>query len=434
MHRTAFFPFEATSMKRILHTVLIGWLLAGIVVPASAKDLPRVAPEKAGFSADKLDKVRSVVQGAVDREQTAGVVLMVARHGKVVLCESFGKMDVAAGKAMRPDTIFRIYSMTKPITTAAAMMLYEEGRLGLDDPVSKYLPDFKGLRLLSGKGDETVPARREMTIRDLMRHSSGLIHADLAPGTPLARMYRQSKVEEGNNSLADMVRKLGKVPLLFQPGTRFHYGVSTDVLGRVIEVVSGKPLDEFFQERLLGPLRMRDTGFFVPPDKLPRFSAMYGPGPKGGLRLVEAPANSRFRSRPRFLSGGGGLVSTVDDYLRFCQMMLDGGQLHGKRLLRAETVRQMTSNQLPAEAMPLKLAGMPLPGRGFGLGFSVRLGDRATASEPWVGEYGWGGYASTHFWVAPGPGLVAVIMQQYVPTTLRLELALKPLIYEALQD
>jgi CubicO group peptidase (beta-lactamase class C family) len=422
-------------MKRIQQAVLGSWLLAGFGVSAPAEELPRGAPAEAGMSAAKLEKVKATVQSMVDKEQTAGAIILVARHGKVVLLESFGKMDVAAGKRMRDDTIFRIYSMTKPITTVAAMLLWEENRFQLDDPIAKYLPELKGLRVLAGKGDDTVAAKREMTIRDLMRHTSGLIYDGMPPPTPLDKLYGEKKVMDHNGTLADMVEKLGKLPLAYQPGTRFNYSISTDVLGRLVEVISGKPLDEFFQERIFGPLDMKDTGFFVPDDKAARFAANYGPSKDHGLQVIDAPATSSYRKRPKFFSGGGGLVSTARDYLRFSQMMLNGGQLQGTRLLRPETVRQMTTNQLPAEALPMKLAGIPVPSTGFGLGFSVRLPrDPKAPTERHAGEFGWSGAASTHFWICPKPDVVVVAMQQFMPFSMRLELAIKPLIYEAVLD
>jgi CubicO group peptidase (beta-lactamase class C family) len=416
-------------MNRIQHAVLAGLLLLGPARAAVADELPFVAAPEAGMSASKLDRAKSVVQAMLDKGQSAGVVVVVARRGKLVLMDALGKMDIAAGKPMSADSIFRIYSMTKPITTAAAMLLHEEGKFQLDDPVCNYLPQFKGLRVLSGHGDETVEARREVTIRDLMRHTSGLTYGGMLPNTPLDRLYRERKIEDAGNTLADMVEKLAKVPLLYQPGTRFNYSVSTDVLGRLVEVASGKPLDQFFQERIFAPLDMRDTGFYVPEDKLARFAASYGPV-TGGLRLVDDPAKSRFRKRPKYLSGGGGLVCTARDYLRFCQMMLNGGQLQGTRLLRPETVRQMTTNQLPAEALPMRLGGLAVPGLGFGLGFSVHM----AKADRFEGEYGWSGFASTHFYISPKQELVVVVMQQLVPVSLRLESELKPIIYGAIEN
>jgi CubicO group peptidase (beta-lactamase class C family) len=422
--------FKENTVRAILYVVLFGCLSLG---RACAEELPRAAPKDVGLSADKLDKVKAAVQAAVDKNRTAGVVVLVARRGKVAYLESFGKRDVEADKVMPTDALFRIHSMTKPITTVAALILYEEGKVKLDDPVSKYLPEFKGLRVHAGKGEETVEARREMTVRDLMRHTSGLTYG-MPNGSPVDKLYIANKIEDPRDSLADMVAKLGKLPLQYQPGTRFHYSVSTDVLGRVVEVISEKPLDEFLQDRVFKPLDMTDTGFVVPDGKLDRFAASYRPGEKGALKLLDAPATSRYRTPRKYLSGGGGLVSTARDYARFCQMLLNGGHLHGTRLLRAETVREMTSNQLPAEALPMTLGGFPQPGLGFGLGVSVRLEAKAPKPDPGAGEYGWSGAASTYFWVAPKSELVVIVLQQVEPFDFGLQLALKPAIYAALEE
>jgi CubicO group peptidase (beta-lactamase class C family) len=404
-----------------------------ILMPARADDLPRGSLAEAGLSPAKLEKVKAALRTAVDQNQTAGVVLAVARRGKLAMLETYGKSDIAADRPMRPDTIFRIYSMTKPIVTVAAMQMVEEGKIKLDDPVSKYVPEFKNLRVHAGTGDETVPAKREVTIRDLMRHTSGLTYGAF-DNTPVDQLYRQARVLDRGETLTVFVGKLGKLPLLYQPGTHFQYSVSSDVLGHLIEVVSGQALDEYLQARVFNPLDMRDTGFFVPADKLDRLAVNYGPDDKGGLKVVDAPLTSPYRTRPKFLSGGGGLVSTARDYLRFCQMMLSAGELEGKRMLRPETVREMTVNQLPAEALPMKLATLPLDGMGFGLGFSVRMAPTPTAPAQSLGEFGWGGAASTHFWICPKQELAVVILQQYMPMTPRLELALKPLIYGSIED
>jgi CubicO group peptidase (beta-lactamase class C family) len=400
---------------------------------ARAEELPRAAPGDVGLSADKLDKVKSVVQAAVDKNQTAGVVVLVARRGKVAYLESFGKLDVGASKAMPPDAIFRIHSMTKPITTAAALVLYEEGKFKLDDPVFKYLPELKGLRVHAGKGDETVEAKREMTVRDLMRHTSGLTYG-MPNALPVDKLYIANKIEDPRDSLADMVGKLGTLPLQYQPGTRFHYSVSTDVLARIVEVASGKPLDEFLRDRVFRPLDMRDTGFVVPDEKLNRCPASYRAGAKGALQVLDASATSRYRTPRKYLSGGGGLVSTARDYSRFCQMLLNGGTLHGTRLLRPETVREMTTNQLPAEALPMTLGGFPQPGLGFGLGVSVRLEAKSPKRDPAANESGWSGAASTYFWVAPKPELVVIVLQQVEPFNFGLQMALKPAIYAAIEE
>ena len=414
--------------------LMVGWaLVIWASVSAFADDLQRILPEEAGFSSAKLAQVKPVIQAMLDKKETAGVVTIVARHGKIVYLEAMGMMDIDAGKPMRADTIFRIYSMSKPVTTVAAMMLWEEGRFQLDDPISKYLPEFKTVRVHAGNGTETVEAKREITIRDLMRHTSGLTYGFFG-NSPVDKIYLENKVlRDPNDGLAELVRKLSKLPLVYQPGTHFNYSVSTDVLGRLIEVVSGKRLDEFFQERIFGPLDMKDTGFFVPQDKLSRFSACYGPGDGGALKVTDEPAKSRYLKQPKLLSGGGGLVSTARDYSRFCQMMLQGGELQGTRLLRKETVQQMTTNQLPDEAMPISLAGAPRPGVGFGLGFSVRVAPN-NGQPDLLGEYGWGGAASTHFWISPKRDLVVVALQQYMPFHQRLETVIKPIIYEAITD
>ena len=417
-------------MRTHLIALLLGCL---ILVPARAQDLPQASPAEVGLSPENLEKVKTAVQTAVDQKQTAGVVVAVARRGKLAMLEAFGKSDIAADKPMRPDAIFRIYSMTKPIVTVAAMQLVEEGKIKLDDPVSKYVPEFKDLRVHAGSGDETVPTKREVTMRDLMRHTSGLTYGAF-DNTPVDLLYRQANLLNRDGTLAGFAGKLGKLPLLYQPGTHFQYSVSTDVLGHLIEVVSGQPLDDCLQARVFRPLGMRDTGFFVPADKLDRLAVNYGPGDKGELKVIDAPLTSPYRTRPKFLSGGGGLVSTARDYLRFCQMMLGEGELEGKRLLRPETVRDMTVNQLPPEALPMKLGALPLDGMGFGLGFSVRMAPTATAPAKSLGEFGWGGAASTHFWICPKQDLAVVILQQYMPMTPRLEVALKPLIYGSIVD
>jgi CubicO group peptidase (beta-lactamase class C family) len=421
-------------MRLPKYPVLSSLLCLCATALALAGELPRGLPEQAGLSSSKLERAKSVMQAMVDKHETAGAVTIAARQGKVVYLEAVGLMDIEAGKPMRPDTIFRIYSMSKPVTTVAAMLLWEDGKFQLDDPVSRYLPEFKGLRVhAGGKSHETVSANREVTVRDLMRHTSGLTYGAFGD-SPVDRLYRERKVLDSEGTLADMVAKLGKLPLMYQPGTRFQYSVSTDVLGRLVEVISGKPLDQFFEERIFKPLDMIDTAFSVPEEKLVRFAVNYGPRDKGGLKVIDEPAKSKYRSRPKLLSGGGGLVSTARDYLRFCQMLVAGGKLEGTRLLRAETVQQMTSNQLPEEALKPGLGVMGRPGIGFGLGFSVRLAAPKAEPTAVVGEYGWGGAASTHFWISPKHKLAVVALQQYMPYTPRLETALKPIFYEAIVD
>lgn len=398
--------------------------------------LPTVKPEEVGLSSAKLERITSAVGAFIDRKEIAGAVTVVARRGRVVYAKASGRMDLEAAKDMKLDTIFRIYSMTKPITSVAAMILHEEGKFQLDDAVSKYLPEFKGLKVYkSQNGDrlELEPPKREMTVRDLLRHTSGLTYGFVG-NTAVDRMYRRAGVLGSGGSLKDMAGKLRELPLLYHPGTKWNYSVSVDVLGYLVEVLSGKPLDEFFEERIFRPLGMKDTGFHVPESELERFAANYGPGGDSGLRVIDAPATSRYAKPATFFSGGGGLVSTAEDYLRFCQMLVNGGELGGTRILRRETVEDMTSNHLPEDLIPIAVGPAGRPGIGFGLGFSVRVS--ATSDAPWapVGEYGWGGAASTHFWVSPRDELVVVALSQYMPFSDRLQKAIKPIVYGAMTD
>ena len=384
-----------------------------------AGELPVTSPENAGMSSEKLARVKSSVQALIDNEKMAGASIIVARKGKIVLSETFGMMDKKANKSMQPDTIFCIYSMSKPITSVAAMMLYEQGKLKLDDPISKYIPEFKGLKVYSesGKLDDQV---RQMSVRDLLRHTSGLTYGFFG-NTAVDKMYMANGVLNRKSSLQAMINKLSGIPLLYQPGTKWHYSVSTDVLGYLVQKVSGQPLNEFFRQNIFEPLDMKDTAFYVPNEKVNRFAACYGPGQNGGLRIVDEPTQSRYRTRANLFSGGGGLVSTARDYMRFSQMLLNKGQLDGKRLLRSETVEMMTSNQLPDSVKRCD-------GEGFGLGFSVRLRDGRFPQ----GEYGWGGAASTHFWISPKDELIVIALSQYMPFSSQLQNAVKSIIYDSI--
>lgn len=388
------------------------------------------APEDAGMAPAQLERVKPVMKILVGDGKAAGAVTIVARHGKVVLFEAVGTQD-ASGVPMQRDSLFRIYSMTKPITSVAVMMLVEEGKLGLDDPVAKHLPQLAGMKVFAGSENGEMRLEdplRPPTVRDLLRHTSGLTYGFFGD-TQVDRSYRAANLLQAD-SLAAMIDKLAGLPLLSQPGKRFHYSLSTDVLGRLVEVASGKSLDAFFQERIFTPLGMEDTAFFVDMNKQDRFTACYTKDAAGKLSVSDDPSSSRYLQKPGLLSGGGGLVSTAADYMRFCQMLLSNGEWRGRKLLKAETVREMTSNQLPPEAYPIDIGG-PRPGVGFGLGFSVVV-ERSpfTASAP-IGEYGWGGAASTHFWISPADGLAVVVMTQVMPFTFELENELKPLIYNA---
>jgi CubicO group peptidase (beta-lactamase class C family) len=403
----------------------------------SAGELPTAKPSEVGLDADKIQKVHDNVQALIDKKEMAGAVVAVIRKGKVVMFEAFGESEAGSGKAMKTDAIVRMYSMTKPITTVAAMILVDEGKIGLDDPVSKFLPEFKERRVQIGKdgSDETVPAEREPTIRDLMRHTSGLTYGFFG-NSPVDKLYKSAGIFAPGDSLQDTLTKLGKLPLMAQPGTRWNYSVSTDVLGRVVEVASGKELDEFFAERIFKPLDMKDTAFFVPDDKIDRFTATHGQDKEKKTLTVTEPAakSPRYRTKPKLLSGGGGLTGTARDYLRFCQMLLNGGELDGVRILKKETVAEMTKNQLGEEPMKAKNNGSTQVGDGFGLGFGVRVGKPNPMTGSPVGEYNWGGAASTHFWISPKHELAVVALEQFMPNRQNLLIAVKPLIYQAVKE
>ncbi len=391
-----------------------------LALPVWAKEIPQAKPEAVGMSSQKLAKVNAAVQKLVDDKKIAGAITIVARKGKIVHFETYGLRDIDAKKPVTKDTIMRFYSMSKPITTVAAMTLYDEGKFKLDDPVEKYIPEMKGLKVYHAT--QPVETNRKVTVRDLMRHTSGLTYG-LFGNSPVDQMYRKKRIL-GSRDLQSMVEKLGKIPLMHQPGTKWHYSVSTDVLGCLVEKVSGKKLDVFFRERIFKPLDMKDTAFFVPKTKVDRFSSCYSRS-SGGLKVKDKFNASRYLTPPSHLSGGGGLVSTARDYMRFCQMLINKGELFGVRVLKTETVEMMTKNQLPEK--------VSWGGRnGFGLGFSVQL--KNWGSRGHVGEYGWGGAASTHFWISPKDDLAVVALSQFMPFSAQLQNAVKPLVYEAIAD
>ena len=403
------------------------------------------APQQVGISVEKLKRIDPVVQKFIDDQQLAGAITMLARRGQVVHFETYGMMDLEVQRPMQKDAIFRIYSMTKPVVAVAVMMLCQDGKLELEAPVSKYLPELGGMKVAADAEAEEaslINADREMTVRDLMRHTSGLPGANryMAGQTAVDKLYRQAglhRLDECN--LQEMVERLGTIPLLYQPGTKWHYSIAADVLGRLIEVVSNQSLDVFLAEHIFQPLDMEDTGFYVPTEKIDRLVGMYGPEPTGGLQIIEAPqggtgsySQTSFRKRPKFLSAGGGLVSTATDFMRFCLMLSAKGQLAGKRLLEVESVERMTCNHLPQHLVPLdKKPVERYGGLGFGLGVSVRVQQTAWVPASQVDEYGWIGGTSTEFWISPRDELVTITLAQHIPFS-ELSQVVKPLVYAAI--
>jgi CubicO group peptidase (beta-lactamase class C family) len=379
-----------------------------------------VTAEKVGLSSTRLQRISIVMQDYVDQHKLAGIITMLARRGEVVHFECFGMMDIEADKPMQPDTIFRLYSMTKPITSVAVMMLYEEGHFQLYDSVSKYIPEFKGVKVFvkaTPSGVELVEPEREMTLQDLLRHTSGITY-DFLDQTAVGDLYRHSDMWQAGN-LGEFVQKLAKLPLAAHPGTRWQYGLSFDVLGYLVEVLSGISFDKFLEERIFKPLGMVDTAFWVPPEKRDRLAAMYGPAEEGGgLKLIDAPQASAYLKPPSAPFGGGGLVGTASDYMRFAQMMLNGGALDGIRLLSRKTVELMTTNHLPQQLLPFVLTEdwkFFSEGYGYGLGFDVLMDVAQSRAAGSVGAFGWGGAASTDFWVDPKEELIGLILPQFQP-------------------
>ncbi len=424
------------SLARLTMSIISAFMLLVTVSRLAAAELPRAKPEDVGLDPAKLAEIARVCQKAVDEGLSSGAVVGIVRRGHIAYLEAFGYRDLRARVPMTTDTLFRIFSMTKPITTVAAMTLWEEGKLGLDDPVEKYVPEFRSAKVWAGrtpKGEMMlVDPLRPMTIRDLMRHTSGLTYGFYGD-TEVDQMYMDAKLLDLKSNSRELVRKVSRFPLLYHPGDRWRYSIGVDVLGYIVEQLSGKPLDEFMKERLFGPLDMRDTDFYVPPEKLDRFAVNYGVSYSGKLVPVDEPQKSPLRQRPGLLSGGGGLISTARDYLHFCQMLLNGGELFGHRVLRAETVAQMTKNQLPKHIRHIAIA-QPRDGFGFGLGFYVVVKESRWDPAAVVGEYGWAGAASTHFWISPKHELAVVVLQQRMPYTDKLARAIKPIVYDAIRD
>ena len=390
-------------------------------------------PQRQGFSPAKLQQLEQHFQGYVDENKLAGLTTLVARRGKLVHLKSYGVMNTQTGRAMQQNAVFRVYSMTKPITGVAMMMLWEEGKFQLDDPVSKYLPAFKDQQVFIGLHEDgkfqTEPAAREMTIRDLMRHTSGLTYG-LFGDTPVDRAYRGAGLFAEETDLKTLVEKLAEQPLLYQPGEAWVYSLATDVQGRLVEVLSGKSLDTFFKERIFNPLGMNDTGFQVRPDQLDRFVEIYAVDTKKGLTAYRGDMFIDFTKRPALLSGGGGLVSTTLDYFQFAQMLASGGSHNGVRLLKQSTVDMMREDQLPDN-----LAGIAggKQGLGFGLNVAVVKDVQKSGGKGRNGEYFWGGMANTLFWIDPQEQVVAMMMTNILPSGLYpLRNDMRRLVYGAL--
>lgn len=381
-----------------------------------------IVPEEVGLSSNRLAYLQTVMQSFIDQGQVAGLITLIARRGKIAHFECYGQMEIEANKPMQPDTIFRIVSMTKPITIVALLMLFEEGRLVLNEPVAKYIPAFADLKVFvrsAGTDVELAELEQAITIRNLLTHTSGLTYHFLAE-SPIREMYQQAEFFGGEFPLIftkvpieEMVGRLAALPLVNQPGQAWHYSVAIDVVGHLISLIADMPFDTFLKERIFDPLGMSDTAFYVPQDKLDRFSTAYRLQKDSPLRVIDEPATSPYTNPDQYPSGGHGLVSTTTDYFRFAQMLLNQGKLDGTRLLSPKTVALMTTNHVPDSLFPLWFGNyFPLRGAGFGLGGSVLMNPAQAGSLNSKGTFGWGGSLSTSFQIDPKEEMVCLIMQQ----------------------
>lgn len=414
-----------------LTAVMLQDSLLGQIALTKPVEIPTAAPAEVGMSAEKLQSVDAAMEELVAENRIAGGVVMIARRGKVVHFNAYGKRNIAADLPMEKDTIFRIFSMTKSIVTAAALMLHDEGKLNVQDSVADYIPELKQVRVISEDG--TQFAAHEMTIADLMRHTSGYGYG-WEGNARFDRAFNEIKPLDATVKLSTMASNLGQLPLLFEPGTDWTYGISIDVLGRVVEVASGKTLLEFLEERFFKPLDMKDTGFYVPPEKVARFANNYNSDGKGVLTVADEASTSRYRFVPPFEGGGGGLVSTARDYMRFLLMIQADGEFQGIRYLKPETVGLMKTNQVPESVGWIKFGDEVRTGVGFSFGFSVRVEMSDWDPGGRVGEYGWGGMASTHYWASPKDELTVITLEQILPYSFMTEFKLKKQIYEAIED
>ena len=389
----------------------LGLGLLASSAPAFGQDLPAANPESVGLSSERLAHVTDALQAHIDAGHIAGVVAAVVRNGRLVYMKALGQANIEAARPMPEDAIFRLYSMTRSITSLAAMILWEEGAFRLVDPVSRYLPQFADQRVFADAGspsmDRTQSRSGNITVEHLLLHTSGL-------GSRSSGIYRAEGVRLRSISIEQMVDNAARTPLFEDPGTNWRYGISTTILGRLVEVWSGMPLEDFFQERVFGPLGMTDTGFWVEPQGAHRLATVYRPSPEGELRpyqIEEVP----FTERPVLIEGGVGLVASTMDFLRFSQMFLNGGELDGNRVLQPETVAMMTVNRIPGALLPIGF-GRPTLGQGWGLGFSIIMDASQYAYPVNDGDFWWDGSAGTRFWIDPTENMVTIIMAQVSPS------------------
>ena len=398
--------------------------------------MKQTEPEKLGFSSIRLKRLDNLMIRYVESGKLAGTVTCIARRGQVLHNKTFGYQNLETETPMAEDSIFRIYSMTKPITSVALMILYEEALFNLTDEVSQYIPAFKDVKVWGAGGALESPIR-PMTVQDLLRHSAGLSYGGFADSkSPVDKLYDEADLLNQKITNAELTDRIANLPLLYHPGGKWHYSVATDVIGYLVELMSDKPLMDFMQEKIFNPLGMVDTAFRIDPSKLSRFCTLYGKTPESDFGVLDTPDTSEFLPPVTLQAGGSGLVSTITDYLKFTQCLLNKGELNGERLLGSKTIDLMTCNHLPSALLPIAFEGTePMLGMGFGLGFGVMLDPAQTGVIGAVGDYGWGGYAETYFWNDPQEELIAILMTQYMPSqTYPIRKEFRTVVYQALDE
>ena len=393
-------------------------------------------PEELGFSSKRLTRINNLMNRYIESGKLAGVVTCLARRGKIFHWETNGYQNLETKTPMAPDSIFRIYSMTKPITCVALMKLYEESLFNLTDPVSQYIPVFEEVKVWGADGKLDSPIR-PMTVQDLLRHTAGLSYGSFGQSdSPVDKLYDEADIFNQSITIAEFTNRVAKLPLMFHPGEMWHYSVATDIVGYLVEVLSGKSLGDFMQEKIFDPLQMVDTAFHIDPSKLSRFCTLYGITPDSNFGVLDTPDSSEYLPPVALHDGGSGLVSTTADYLQFAQCLLNKGELNGARLLGPKTVELMTFNHLAPALLPIAFEGAePMLGMGYGLGFGVMLDTAQTGLMGSVGDYSWGGYAETYFWNDPLEDLIAIMMTQYLPShTYPIRLEFRTAVYQALEQ
>lgn len=419
-------------MKVLFALLCIFTVTACQVSVVDARD-NALSPENLGFSTERLQRITPTMQQYIDQGKLAGTLIMVARNGEVAYLNAQGMMDKEANKPMREDAIFRIYSMSKPITAVAAMTLWEQGKFHMNDPIAKYLPEFANMKVyVSGAGEDMVveDAKQPIRVIDLFMHTAGFSYG--FTGSEVDNLYRKLLQKPDELNRDNILSKIAALPLNHQPGSAWNYGVSTDVLGFLVEKISGKKLGTYLQDTVFGPLQMKDTGFFVPADKVDRFAQIYTPNKQGQTVVMQNEPLGDFLSDPDIHNAGGGMVSSLQDYFTFTQMLLNGGEINGTRILGRKTVEYLTSNHLPEELVPYEAKR---PGEGFAMAMSVTVDPNRSLYMNSKGSYGWAGLASTHFRIDPEEKIIVIAMAQFMPSSFhRYNEDLRNLVYQALVD